>query len=150
MGQLSTTLLGERIALDTAVFIYALEAHPIFGAEVQGLLHEIDTGQIHALTSVLTLLEVLVQPLRHKRMDLVIAYRERLTSSRLKLYPLTETICEKAAELRARYTTLQTPDAIQLATALFHNANFFITNDDRLRSLEEIPVVVLKDCIISP
>jgi predicted nucleic acid-binding protein len=46
-----------------------------------------------------------------------------------------------AAGLRARHG-LRTPDAIQIATALRHKAETFITNDERLASVKEIKVTI--------
>lgn len=52
------------VALDTAVFIYFVEEHPQFMPMVEPLFEAIDRGQIAAVTSSVTLLEVLVVPLR--------------------------------------------------------------------------------------
>jgi predicted nucleic acid-binding protein len=43
----------------------------------------------------------------------------------------------KASYLRATYT-LRTPDAIQLATAIYSQADFFLTNDKQLSAITEI------------
>jgi predicted nucleic acid-binding protein len=49
----------------------------------------------------------------------------------------------KAAQIRARYQ-IRTPDAIQLAAAIEFGARVFLTNDDRLRKVTEIEVIVLE------
>jgi predicted nucleic acid-binding protein len=54
------------------------------------------------------------------------------------------TIAVKAAELRAKYN-LRAPDALQLATAIENRANYFLTNDTRLRSVKEIQSVTLAE-----
>ena len=48
----------------------------------------------------------------------------------------------EAADLRARFN-LRTPDAIQVATAIIAGAQAFITNDARLKSVTEIPVLLI-------
>jgi predicted nucleic acid-binding protein len=55
-----------------------------------------------------------------------------------------ESVAEGAARIRARYG-FRTPDAIQLASAQVAGARVFVTNDVRLRSFAELPVVVLSD-----
>jgi len=60
------------------------------------------------------------------------------------LYPVDEIVAERAAEIRAQYQ-YRTPDAIQLATGLEHDATLFITNDKRLKNFLELTVLVLDD-----
>jgi predicted nucleic acid-binding protein len=45
--------------------------------------------------------------------------------------------------LRARYQ-IRTPDSVQLAAAIEFDALVFLTNDDRLRKVTEIEVIVLE------
>jgi predicted nucleic acid-binding protein len=40
---------------------------------------------------------------------------------------------------------LKTPDAIQLAAALITSADYFLTNDIRLKVVNEIKVLVLEE-----
>jgi predicted nucleic acid-binding protein len=64
---LAPPLAGARLlALDTSTFIYLIERHPILFAAVEPIFREIDNGTVRAVTSVLTLLEVLVKPARSK------------------------------------------------------------------------------------
>ncbi len=39
----------------------------------------------------------------------------------------------------------KTPDAIQVATALFGSADYFLTNDVRLKAIKETEIVILDD-----
>jgi predicted nucleic acid-binding protein len=55
-------------------------------------------------------------------------------------------IAENAAKLRADYN-LRTPDAIQMATAIYGGASFLLTNDIRLPSLPGLTVLVLNQLI---
>lgn len=45
---------------------------------------------------------------------------------------LDKEIFHQAAQLRADFTGLKTPDALHLATAVYHNCDEFWTNDNRL------------------
>ena len=110
------------------------------------LFNAIDSGDAKGMTSVLTLLEVLVQPIRSGRLDLANEYRQFLERSRgISLFPILGDTCEVSAHLRAKYEWFRTPDAIQVATALQNGAEMMVTNDNRWRRLTEIRVVVLED-----
>lgn len=61
----------------------------------------------------------------------------------LTVYPIDWIISTEAARLRRETTSLRTPDAIQLATALVHNATHFVTNDDRLKGVKRLPFKIL-------
>ena len=60
----------QRIGLDTNVFIYFLEDHPRYGARCASLFELIERGQNAAVTSTVTLLELLVQPYRDQKDEL--------------------------------------------------------------------------------
>lgn len=137
----------QRIGLDTNVFIYFLEGHPQYGAWCASLFELIERGQHTAVTSTVTLLELLVQPYRDQKDEL--AYKIfALTSTypKLEWVPLTMNLADRAAELRARYR-LSTPDAIQLATAIGHKAVRFYGNDRGLRRVKEIECILVDDLV---
>jgi predicted nucleic acid-binding protein len=95
------------------------------------------------VTSTVTLVEVLVHPLRQGNTILAQEYREILLNQEsLTLVELTPDIAETAAQLRASYN-LRSPDSIQRATAICEGASFFLTNDARLPSLPRLTVLVL-------
>jgi predicted nucleic acid-binding protein len=92
----------KRIGLDTNVLIYYIEEHPVFMEKVELFINKIEDGKAIGITSYITLLELLVKPLREGRFDLVDQYRTIL-SGKLEMVPLDETVSIKAAELRAKY-----------------------------------------------
>ena len=146
MGGLTATITGKFFALDTSPLIYYIEQHPQYSLITEDLFGAIHAGHARAMTSVLTLLEVLVQPLRSARLDLAHEYRRILTGSAgITVYPIDADICEASARLRSTYNWIRTPDAIQVATALRNGAELIVTNDERWRRLTEIQVVVLRD-----
>jgi predicted nucleic acid-binding protein len=137
---------GALIGLDTAPFIYHFESHPEFGGVMRTFFREcIDTGRNPAVTSVVTLAEVLVQPKSLGRADLVARYREYLTGAPgVRLHPLDVTSAEQAADLRASYG-LRLPDAFQIAACLGAGATVFLGNDTKLRQVRELKVVLLSE-----
>ena len=133
----------SQIGLDTNVLIYYIEEHPVFLKKVEPIIDRIVEGKATGITSYVTLLEMLVKPIKEKRFDLVEQYKEILTSE-LDMVPLDESVSLKAAELRAKYG-IKTPDAIQLASVISKNGEVFITNDGRLDTVKEIKVLTLSD-----
>lgn len=69
-----TTALG----IDTAPLIYFVERHPRYLELMREILQRVDTGQITGYSSVVTLTEVLTQPLRQGDQALEIEYRTLL------------------------------------------------------------------------
>jgi predicted nucleic acid-binding protein len=55
--------------------------------------------------------------------------------------PFDADVAEISSDLRARYG-IRTPDAIQVATAIRHKAEKFITNDERLAFVKDIRVTM--------
>lgn len=97
------------------------------------------------VTSVITLVEVLVQPLRHHAVDLQRQYRDLLRHSRnMQVVPIDPAVAEQAADLRSRHN-LRTPDALQVAAALAAGCDAFLTNDLTLKRIVELPVLVLDE-----
>ena len=137
------TLLG----FDTSPLIYFVERHPAYVAVMRALLQRIDTGEVRGCTSVITVVEVLVQPKKHGNVILENEYRHILqTSKNFELLMINEQIAEQAADLRARYV-IRTPDALQIAAALSIGCQAFVTNDKRLRSVTELKILVLDELL---
>lgn len=103
MGKLESLIAGRVIAFDTAPLIYYIEENPTYLPVVEELFESIDVGTVQGLTSVLTLLEVLVRPLRDREENIADKYRMILTSSaNIRLHPIGEAVCETAAGLRSK------------------------------------------------
>ena len=134
-----------RIGLDTNVFIYFLEDHPRYGSWCASLFDRIERGHNPAVTSTVTLLELLVQPYREQKEELAQKiFALTSTYPKIEWVPVSMNLADRAAELRARYR-LSTPDAIQLATAIGHKATRFYGNDQSLKRVKEIECLLVDD-----
>jgi len=131
------------IGLDTAVFIYHLEAHPRYLPLTQELLTGVQTGRWSAVT--ITLMELTVRPWQLDRPAAAREYEVLLAHfPHLTLADVTRDVARRAAQLRARYR-LRPADALQAATALVHGATAFVTNDRQLMRLASLLDVVILD-----
>ena len=142
---------GVVVGLDTAPIIYYVEAHPLYGPLVRSfVLARVQTALNVALTSTVSLVEVLVVPLRTRRLDLVSAYQDFLVNFPIiGVVPVSSAVAGWAADLRARYN-LRLGDACQMAAALVNGATHFLTNDTGLRRVTELTVLILDDYLPPP
>lgn len=135
-------LQGRTVGLDTAPLIYFIEEDPAYIETVRLFFEAMDRGDILAVTSTVTLLEVLVHPLRDNNRELAIEYRDILLNSRLITLEVSNAIAEQAAQLRAAHN-IRTPDAIQISAALSAGATHFFTNDVRLPEIPSMRVLTI-------
>ncbi len=143
MGLMSALGPG-KVALDSAIFIYKIEQHPRFSRPLRDLFDAFETGHLEAVTSAISLLEVLVRPLRAGRKDLVEAYQKYLLQGPgMTLRGIDLPILRAAAALRAS-VHVRTPDALQLATALAAGCSTFLTNDRRIPAISGLRVLQLE------
>lgn len=133
------------VGLDTSVFIYQLEAHPHYLALTHPIFQAIAAGQVRAVTSTLTLLEINVQPLRAGHPDIARKYEALLVNyPNLTIVDVDRSVAREAARIRADYS-FRTPDAIQIAACRIGGADVFITNDRQLKRFESLQVILLED-----
>jgi predicted nucleic acid-binding protein len=145
------TLAGEiagldTLFLDTAPIIYYIEAHPQYGPLVKQAVELFQAGKPKALTSVITITEVLPKPVSSNNEELVKKFKTFLIrESNIRLLGISRSIAERAGRLRGKYGSLRTLDALQLAAAIEGGADAFLTNDVKLKQISEIKIIVLKD-----
>lgn len=138
-------LHGQRVCIDTAPVIYFIEKHPKYLNLLHPLFIEVDSGNIDAITSTVTLLEVLVLPIKTNNVTLAGKYREILLYSEgFTTFEVLHEVSELSARLRAKYT-IKTPDAIQIVTGILYGADQFLTNDPNLKKITDLEVLVLDD-----
>jgi predicted nucleic acid-binding protein len=148
VAQLNRLLkMHSRIALDTSIFIYQLQANPKYVGLTDEIFAWLQRPKSQGATSTITMTELLVQP-----------YRDRNRQKADEIYGLLSTfpnltwispsleIADTAARIRAEHG-LRTPDALQAATAIRGGATALITNDATFRRLAGIQIMVLNDLV---
>ena len=135
----------SRIGLDTAPIIYYIEEHPLYLAVVAPVFAMIDTGSLRAVTSTVAVAEVSVMPLRLNRPDLQSQYLDLLLhSANFDTRVIDAELAQAGAALRARYN-IRLPDALQIAAALAAGCEAFLANDEGLKRVNEISVLIVSD-----
>ena len=152
MGLEDTLEKSRLIALDTSIFIYYIEKSTKYFDLLDKLFKKskLQSDLLKITTSIITLIEVLTKPLAENQEQLANKYRDiLLNSSNTYILELNTDIAEKSAILKSKYKFLKTPDAIQLATAIYSNSDLFLSNDKKLQNINEINVVILDQLLIN-
>lgn len=140
-------LTGRLAYLDTNIFIYAVEGGTRFDVMLGRYFERLADRLERAITSELTLAEVLVKPFQDHSLSRQQAFNDAIqTQDGLSVSPVTRTVLIEAARVRATTTPrLKLPDAIHVATALEHGCEVLLTNDHRIRTVPGLDVRYLDD-----
>lgn len=126
------------------IFIYLFEDDPRYKKKIQSIFYQIENGQIQAITSIISPLEILSTPKLSKENDktniLANFFQE---APNLKVFPVDWEIMLTASELRRNNLSLKTPDSLQLSTAIIKNAGSFLTNDLKLSKISNLPIKII-------
>lgn len=134
---MGSKLTPPSVCLDSMLFMYFLDkSDKVFHQLSVKTFQSLFLQKTKLLTSTISIIETLSFPKLSDNQDNIDSYLLFFkTCPNLTIYPVDVDIACIAADLRRKYRPLKTPDSIQLATALSHNADLFITNDNRLKHL---------------
>ena len=121
-------LKPTSVYLDSCLVIYLVEEHPTFAPLLENYIA--NAPDLIFVISGLTEMEYLVMPFRKNNKPLIDKFQEWFKKA--EIISLDKEIFHQAARLRADFTGLKTPDALHLATAVYHDCDEFWTNDNRL------------------
>lgn len=143
-ARLTSYLARHRVlALDTSVFIYQLDAHPRYSVLTQAIFAWVEQPGHLAVTSTLTMTELLVAPYAEEGDEGVDEYYAALSfHANLLWVPPDLAIADLAARFRADHR-LRTPDAILAATAAHQGAAGLITNDPAFQRVSAFETALL-------
>jgi predicted nucleic acid-binding protein len=130
--------------LDTSVFIYQLEANPRYLPLTDHIFSWLERPDSKAVTSTITMAELLVQPYRDADQNRVDEFYGLLST-----YPNLDWVAPnlEVADLAARFRVLhrlRTPDALQAATAAQARATGLVTNDAVFERVGAFETLVLE------
>lgn len=141
IDQLLSQLRGCRVYFDVNPIIYFIEQNSSFFTAVTPIFEMLGRGEILAYTSEFSLAEILIKPIRDDLSDVIHAHKELLLDP--QLFTLTKVTREtflEAAQLGGK-SGMRIPDAIHVASALENHCQFFITNDQKIRSHGRMTVI---------
>jgi predicted nucleic acid-binding protein len=139
----------EIIGLDTAPFIYYIEEVTPYADLLDPVFGCLENHSLRAVTSAVTLAEILAKPFADKNFSLVDEIKFTIKSfAALSVVTIDERLAEAAALIRARYT-VRLPDALQIAAAIHGEATLLLTNDKRVKKVDAIEILVLSDFLQS-
>jgi uncharacterized protein len=124
----------NRVYWDSMMFIYLLEANPVFGPKVRRM-HEgmLRRGDI-LCTSIFTVGEVLTGPRKRNDLAGLGALKKFFGGTEIEILPFTTEAADRYSMIRASARVHQA-DGIHLAIAAAAGVDLFVTNDDELRRL---------------
>jgi predicted nucleic acid-binding protein len=137
----------DRVALDTSVFVYQLEAHPKYLPLTRAIFAWLEAPEHFGVTSTITMTELLVKPYRDRDkrgVDECFALFSRFPN--LEWVAPNLDISDAAARIRAEWR-LKTPDAIEAATAIYCGISGFLSNDSAYKRVPKLDTLVLDDLL---
>ena len=136
------------LLLDTPVFSYHLANHPRDAGLAAALLEMVESGEVKAMTTTMTLAEILTVPAEAGDDDALLEYELYLTHfPNLTILPLDNALARETARVRGE-TRLRTPDAVQVAAARLNAVGAIVTKDRGWRGRFASPSVLLLDDFI--
>jgi predicted nucleic acid-binding protein len=139
-ARIAAEKIKEPVFLDTTIFIYLFENHPRYAPLLQFIF---DQKLVKKTTSVVTVSEVLVNPIEEKDLTLENKYKEIFHHlPNLSIVCADFTTALMAADIKARFQ-FKLIDAFQIAMAVQNQCKTFLTNDKKLSKYNKSFIICL-------
>lgn len=138
---------SDSVFLDTSPIIYLIESNPLFYPKLSSYLAISIKNDVPILTSVISIAELGVKPKKINKLELIEDLEQMLSVLQIKVVDINLEAAEISSSLRAKYQSLKSFDALQLASAISNNCKVFVTNDKRLKTITEINVLTMEDLL---
>ena len=137
---------NRLLFLDTMVFVYHLNRHPTYGPGVREVLEQVEAGNVRAITSALTVAEILTGPAQQGNNAAVANFELYLRHfPNLDIIDVGLEHARQIAQVRAQ-TGLRLPDSVQIAVAQAAGAQAIVTNDRKWRGrVGSLALILLDD-----
>ncbi|KKU90510.1 MAG: Q3M7V5 PilT like protein [Microgenomates group bacterium GW2011_GWA1_48_10] len=139
--------MGEKVrkpCFDTNVIAYYIEKNKVFGSAAKRLFKTLKARKQTGFVTFLSISELLVKPISDNNQPLVDYYNSIEINLPVKTLFVDQSSIELIARLKNKYS-LKTPDAINLAIAISNNCDTFFTNDEALKKVSEIKILLLSE-----
>ncbi len=135
----------DKVFIDTAPFIYLMEDSIDFSDDAQEIFEYCLDKDIIINTSTITYFEFCVKPYQLENIELISSFKELLSVLDINTQIIDISTSDLAGKLRAKYGFLKAMDALQIASAINSNSKIFITNDMKLKKIDEIQVILVSE-----
>jgi predicted nucleic acid-binding protein len=134
---------GQRVYVDTNIFIYFLEQHDRYFNAVLPFFEQFNARQALAHTGDAVVAETLYKPYQADDALRVSEFKEFFAQEEfITVLPHTKKVFELAAELSPK-RGMKLIDALHYATAVLAGCKFFLTNDQGFATSQAIEVIQL-------
>jgi predicted nucleic acid-binding protein len=138
---------GQRVYVDTNVFIYFLERHDRYFESVVPFFQLFNNGLSIAYTGDAVVAETLYKPYQVNDTLRVSEFKEFFDNDEfITVLPHTKKVFELAAELSPK-RGMKLIDALHYATAALAGCKFILTNDQGFTSSESMEVILVDDLL---
>jgi predicted nucleic acid-binding protein len=140
-------MAGQRVYIDTNLFIYFLSQHPTYFDASARVIKACAESSIFGFTGDAAVAEVMVGAYKHT--DPTLASRFKLFFSQRNFLTIAAhdaQIFDAAAQLVAK-GGLKFIDALHIATAVQNHCAYFVTNDKGIKSGGQLQVVQLEQLL---
>ena len=136
----------SSVYVDTNVIVYMVEGNKAFSAGIERMISAIEESNSLLCTGEIAVAECLYKPYKEGASELALKYHRLFSSGDIQVIPLSSDIIEQSARYGGGIG-LKLVDAFNYFSALSAGCQYFITNDRRLPSGEELIVIQLQACI---
>lgn len=137
-------MTDSKIFFDSAPLIYLVEFNEVFYEKISLFIAESIANRKQMATSVVSFAEFGVKPRKLGKKDVIDRF-EKTIANLFDIQDVDLNVASIAADLRAKYSSLRGMDALQVASTIRANADIFVTNDKRLKTIKEIKVILVKE-----
>jgi len=134
-----------KIFIDTAPFIYLIEESPKYAQITRNYIIDIYVAENELVTIVITYAEYCIKPEKEDARHLISAFEELIDTMDIALLPIQIEHAKASYQLRAKYEFLKGMDALQVGVALSEGCSKMLTNDHKLKNIEELQVELLDE-----
>ena len=87
----------------------------------------------------------MILPYKTNNIEKEIAFFEFLHDCKIPIYSIDLNTAKLASTIRAKYKFFKSMDCLQIASAMTHNCDLFLTNDKQLKQFSSISCFTIED-----
>lgn len=134
-------LKKSLIYLDTAAFSLFLQGNDEVSRYIKNILIKVVKGEYHAVTSIITKLEIFSSINPQKNQTHIIRYNDFFRNLKyLSAINIDENLVSLVSEFKQKYS-LSLNESIHVATAIQSKADYYISDSNKIKNITEVHVL---------